>query len=211
MGEIRMVRMAGMSGMASMTSMVCRKSLQWLGMTVLAVVPLVAAAHHNTQAEYGPFGADFITVDGVVTDIRWGNPHIQIEIEVIGGNLPASETGKTWVVNSHPVNVMVAYGFNKDEFAVGDRLHLLTWRHVRGINHLWPRAIQVNDGPLKSNLRYTDMIDIADGTFTALGITPAANLNGSSPQRSGAATVRRLREQGFLDSDGNMIWPLPGQ
>jgi hypothetical protein len=121
------------------------------------------------------------------------------------------KTGKTWVVNSHPVNVMVAYGFNKDEFAVGDRLHLLTWRHVRGINHLWPRAIQVNDGPLKSNLRYTDMIDIADGTFTALGITPAANLNGSSPQRSGAATVRRLREQGFLDSDGNMIWPLPGQ
>lgn len=172
------------------------------------LLPLAASAHHNTQAEYGPFGSNFIVVDGVVTNIRWGNPHIQIEIEVTGGDLPV---GETWVVNSHPINVMIAYGFQKEEFAVGDRLHLLTWRHVRGINHLWPRAIQVNDGPLKSNLRFTDMIDIAEGTFDALGITPAANLNGSSPQRSGAATVRKLAELGYLDAEGNMIWPLPGR
>ena len=178
---------------------------------VILLLPFGVAGHHNTQAEYGPFGSDFIKVDGVVTDIRWGNPHIQIEIEVTGGDLPASETGKKWVVNSHPINVMIAYGFQKEEFAVGDRLHLLTWRHVRGINHLWPRAIQVNDGPLKSNLRFTDMIDIAEGTFDALGITPAANLAGSSPQRSGAATVRKLEELGYLDAEGNMIWPLPGR
>ena len=183
--------------------------LRYLLILLAGLLPNFIQAHHNTQAEYGPFGSDFITVDGTVTDIRWGNPHVQIEIGVTGGDLPESEIGKTWVVNSHPINVMIAYGFQKEEFAVGDRLHLLTWRHVRGINHLWPRAIQVNDGPLKSNLRYTDMIDIAEGTFTALGITPAANLNGSSPQRSGAATVRRLREQGFLDAEGNMVWPLP--
>ena len=66
-----------------------------------------------------------------------------------------------------------------------------------------------NDGPLKSNLRFTDMIDIADGTFVALGITPAGNLNGSSPQRSGLATVWKLEELDYLDEDGNMIWPLP--
>ncbi len=55
------------------------------------------------------------------------------------------------------------------------------------------------------------MIDIADGTFDALGITPAANLNGSSPQRSGLQTVRKLEALGYLDEDGNMIWPLPGR
>ena len=82
---------------------------------------------------------------------------------------------------------------------------------MQTMTRFWPRAIQVNDGPLKSNLRFTDMIDIADGTFDAMGITPAANLAGSSPQRSGAATVRKLQELGYLDADGNMIWPLPGR
>jgi hypothetical protein len=166
-----------------------------------------AIAHHNTQAEYGAFGSNFIAVDGVIRNVRWGNPHIQFDVEVTGGDLP---TGETWVVNSHPVNVMLAYGFTKEEFNVGDKVHLLTWRHVRNINHLWPRAIQINDGPLKSNLRYTDMIDIAKGTFLSMGITPAANLNGSAPERAGASTVRKLTELGYLDADGNMIWPLPG-
>ena len=178
---------------------------------LLVLSSVSSLGHHNTQAEYGAFGSDFIAVDGVIREIRWANPHIQIEIEITGGDLPASESGKTWIMNSHPINVMTAYGFAKDEFAVGDQLHLLTWRHVRGINHLWPRAIQVNDGPLKSNLRFTDMIDIADGVFDALGITPAANLNGSSPQRSGLDAVRKLEALGYLDEEGNMIWPLPGR
>jgi len=179
---------------------------------LLAVIlPFPLTAHHNTQAEYGAFGSDFFVVDGIVRDIRWGNPHIQIDIEVTGGDLPAEETGKIWTVNSHPVNVMIAYGFEKEEFTVGDRMHLLTWRHVRGLNHLWPRAIQVNDEPLKSNLRFTDMIEIANGSFIERGIQPAANLNGSPPERAGLAAVKKLRELGYLDEDGMMIWPLPAR
>ena len=168
-----------------------------------------ARAHHNTQAEYGPFDSSFITVDGVITNVKWGNPHVAITIEVTGGDLPADQIGQRWQVNSHPINVMLAYGFTQDEFKAGDKVHLLTWTHVRGIKHLWPRAIQVNDGPLKSNLRYTDMIDIANGTFAALGIEPAANLHGSDPIRAGAATVEKLGAMGLLDAQGNMIWPAP--
>ncbi len=170
-----------------------------------------ALAHHNTQAEYGEFGSNFIRVQGTITDIKWGNPHIAIKITVTGGDLPAEEIGQTWQVNDHPIATMVAYGFTKEEFNVGDKLDLLTWRHVRGTKHLWPRAIKVNDGPMKSNLRFTDMIDIANGTFAALGIQPSANLNGSSPVRAGADTVKKLGEMGLLDADGNMIWPPPRQ
>ena len=166
-------------------------------------------AHHNTQAEYGPFDSSFITVDGVITSVKWGNPHVALTIEVTGGDLPAAEIGQRWQVNSHPINVMIAYGFAQDEFKAGDEVHMLTWTHVRGIKHLWPRAIQVNDGPLKSNVRYTDMIDIANGTFAALGVEPAANLNGSDPIRAGSATVEKLKAMGMLDAQGNMIWPAP--
>jgi hypothetical protein len=180
---------------------------------MLLVLGLVFAAsvsaHHNTQAEYGPFGSDFIRVEGTITAVKWGNPHVAFTMEVTGGDLPAAEIGKLWQVNSHPINVMIAYGFSQDEFKVGDKLKLLTWKHVRGTRNLWPRAIQVNDAPMKSNLRYTDMIDIAKGTFEALNILPSANLAGSDPIRAGADTVAKLGQMGLLDSDGNMIWPKP--
>jgi hypothetical protein len=51
------------------------------------------------------------------------------------------------------------------------------------------------------------MIDIAKGVFESMNIQPAANLNGSPPQRSGADTVARLEEMGLLDNEGLMIWP----
>ena len=73
---------------------------------------------------------------------------------------------------------------------------------------IWPRAIQVNDGPMRSNLRFTDMIDIAKGTFQDLNIVPAANLNGSAPERAGEETVQKLKEMGLLNCGASFsrIW-----
>lgn len=161
-------------------------------------------AHHNSQAEFGAFGSETIYVEGTIVDINWGNPHISIDIMTTGGELPA---GENWRLVSHPIQIMNAYGFEREEFAVGDSVKLLGWKHVRDQPLIWPRAIQVNDGPLKSNLRFTDMIDIAKGVFESMHIQPAANLNGSPPERSGAETVAKLKEMGLIDDDGLMIWP----
>lgn len=170
----------------------------------LALTGGAAVAHHNTQAEYGTFDSPYIYVEARITDIHWGNPHINMDVEITGGDLPA---GETWTLNSHPVRVQNDYGFQQDEFKVGDNLKLYTWTHVRGIKHMWPRAIQVNDGPMKSNLRFTDMIEIAKDEFVAKNIEPPANLHGSAPERAGTATVEKLREMGLLDEDGAVIWP----
>jgi hypothetical protein len=163
-------------------------------------------AHHNSQAEFGPFGSDTIHVEGTIVAVNWTNPHISIDIQTTGGDLPA---GQNWRLVSHPVQIMIDYGFTREEFAVGDSVDLLGWKNLRGAPQIWPRAIQINDGPLKSNLRFTDMIDIAKGVFEAMHIQPAANLNGSPPQRAGTDTVQKLAEMGLLDDDGLMIWP-PG-
>jgi Family of unknown function (DUF6152) len=171
---------------------------------VLALQPAGVQAHHNSQAEFGAFGSDTIAVEGTIVDINWGNPHISIDIRTTGGDLPA---GQNWRLVSHPVQIMNDYGFVREEFAVGDRVKLLGWKNVRGAPQIWPRAIQVNDGPMKSNLRFTDMIDIAKGVFESLHIRPAANLNGSPPARAGEETVARLKEMGLIDDKGLMIWP----
>jgi len=171
---------------------------------VLSLSMQLAHAHHNSQAEFGAFGSDTIYVEGRIVAINWANPHISIDIETTGGDLAA---GQNWRLVSHPVQIMIDYGFAREEFEVGDSVRLLGWKNLRGAPQIWPRAIQINDGPLKSNLRFTDMIDIAKGRFEAMGIVPAANLNGSPPERAGADTVAKLAEMGLLDADGRMIWP----
>ena len=161
-------------------------------------------AHHNTQAEYGAFSSPTVYVEGRIVRVIWGNPHIAFEMETTGGEIQA---GEKWRLESHPIRIMEEYGFSKTDFAAGDRIKVMGWTHIRDAPMMWPRAIQVNDGPMRSNLRFTDMIDIANGVFEEMNIVPAANLNGSQPGRAGADAVRKLREMGLLDDDGLMIWP----
>lgn len=177
-----------------------------LGAVGIAAMSVAAHAHHNSQAEFGPFGSDTVYVEGTIVAINWANPHISIDIRTTGGELPA---GENWRLVSHPVLIMLDYGFTREEFSEGDSVRLLGWKNLRGAPQIWPRAIQVNDGPLKSNLRFTDMIDIGKGVFESMGIQPAANLNGSPPARAGTETVQKLSEMGLLDDEGLMIWP-PG-
>ena len=175
-------------------------------LAILLMPPSELPAHHNTQVEYGPFGSDTIYVEGTIVRIIWGNPHIAIEMETTGGDIPA---GENWRLESHPIRIMQEYGFAREDFAAGDRVTVIGWKHLRDAPMMWPRAIQVNDGPMRSNLRFTDMIDIANGVFEEMNIVPAANLNGSPPGRAGADVAARLREMGLIDDEGLMIWPPP--
>jgi hypothetical protein len=179
-----------------------------LAMTALSIASSPASAHHSSQAEFGPFGSPTTQVEARIVAIHWGNPHISMDLEITGGSLRA---GERWRLVSHPIRIMEEYGFKRDDFAVGDALKLLAWLHVRKQPLLWPRAIQVNDGPMRSNLRFTDMIDIANGVFDSLNIVAPLNLNGSPPARAGDETVNKLRELGLLDENGLMIWPPPAR
>jgi hypothetical protein len=167
-----------------------------------------ALAHHNSEAEYGAFATPTVYVEGKIVAINWGNPHIGIDIETTGGDLP---TGQHWRLESHPTRIMEQYGFKQSDFAVGDSVKLYGWKNLRNQPLMWPRAIQVNDGPMRSNLRFRDMQDIANGVLESEHIIPAANLNGSPPERAGKDAVDKLRAMGLIDEKGRMIWPPPGK
>ena len=170
-----------------------------------------ALGHHNSQAEFGPFASPTIYVEGRIVKVNWANPHVSFDIETTGGEIPA---GQHWRLESHPIRIMEEYGFKQSDFNVGDTVKLRTWTHVRKQPLMWPRDISINGGPLRSNLRFTDMIDIANGTFASLGIEAPLNLNGSPPERAGAEVVAKLREMGLLDENGLMISSppaVPGQ
>lgn len=166
----------------------------------------IALAHHNTQAEYGNFDTDTLYIEGVIGKVQWGNPHISIDMVVTGGDLPV---GETWKIASHPVQIQIDHGFAKEEFVEGTPIKLRAWKHRTGQMSLWPRAMQIGNGPMKSNMRFADMIDIAKGKFAAMNIVPAANLNGSPSVRAGEPYVAKLKEMGLVDAEGNMHWPAP--
>ncbi len=184
------------------------KFLQRMLVTIVAfIAPCMSLlAHHNTQSEFGAFDSPTVYVEGTISRIIWGNPHISIEFITTGGEIAAGEKMR---IASHPVQVQIDHGINKEDFAVGDAIKMHAWKHLRGIPQLWPRAIQINDGPMRSNMRFTDMIDIAKGEFVEKNIVAAANLNGSPSARAGEKYVENLREMGLLDSEGRMIWPAP--
>jgi hypothetical protein len=179
-----------------------------LALAALSMPGSFVHAHHSSQAEFGPFGSPTAYVEGRIVSINWGNPHISIDIQTTGGAIPA---GEHWRLVSHPIRIMEEYGFQRSDFAVGDSVKLHTWLHVRNQPLMWPRAISVNDGPMRSNLRFTDMIDIANGVFESLNIVVPLNLNGSPPGRAGADTVAKLGAMGLLDDNGLMIWPPPAR
>jgi hypothetical protein len=182
------------------------KSLLTLFITLTLLCTNALFAHHSSQAQFGEFGSNTKVLEGTIVKVSWSNPHIMMDIEVSGGDVPA---GSKWRLLSHPTGVQESYGYAKSDFAVGDSIEIIGWIGLRNQPVIWPRSIKVNDGPRRSSLRFRDMIDIADGTFEAMNIEPPVNFNGSSPARAGAEVAAKLAEMGILDDEGNVIWPPP--
>ena len=79
---------------------VVRALLAGCSIGLLASAPV--SAHHNSQAEYGPFGSPTMYVEGTIVGIHWGNPHVSFDMETTGGDIPA---GEKWRFESHPISI----------------------------------------------------------------------------------------------------------
>jgi len=161
-----------------------------------------AIAHHSVPGEFGDSSRPTTYVEGEIVKIMWRNPHVFINFKTTGGDI---DVGENWRLTTHPTHILdKTYDFHKDQFAVGDKLRMHGWKHLRGQPMFHPRALQTNDGPMRSLLRFADARDIVAGTFDDKGIVPSATLDGSNPGRAGQETVDGLRTMGYLDED-NMI------
>ena len=169
------------------------------------LVPVLAGSHHSVPAEYGDSGTPAHYIEGTINRVIWANPHIFINIVTSGGEV---EAGENWRLTTHPINIMTGtYGFRSDDFAEGDEVKVYGWFHLRGQPLFQIRAISVNDGPMQSTLRFSDLRDIVKGTLADRKIIPTTNINGTSPGRAGAGTVQALGEMGYLDEQGNVNLP----
>jgi hypothetical protein len=91
-----------------------------LSIAGLAIVP-PALAHHSVPVNFDQ--SKDVTISGVLTEIKWVNPHSRFRVNVTG------DDGKTveWLVEMGAINTMKRAGFETERFNVGDMLTIIGW------------------------------------------------------------------------------------
>jgi hypothetical protein len=78
---------------------------------VCAAVPLLA--HHSFQST---FDIDKpVRIEGEVTQVSWGNPHVSFDITVVDDNTGTA----SWRVELPSVNGVISGGLNRNSISVG--------------------------------------------------------------------------------------------
>jgi len=88
-----------------------------LAMLFVAGVPL--QAHHSVPVNFDQ--SREITISGVITEIRWINPHsrFRLDVKLEDGSL------QEWLVEMGAINTMKRAGFQTERFAVGDPVTII--------------------------------------------------------------------------------------
>ena len=94
---------------------------RWLTLASLLVIATPAVAHHSVPVNFDQ--SKEITVMGVLTEIKWINPHSRFRLDV------KNDDGTTveWLVEMGAINTMKRAGFDIDKFTVSDTLTIIGW------------------------------------------------------------------------------------
>ena len=109
-----------------------RRSVAWLALAVAAP----AAAHHSVAAWFDTT-VEMAEVEGVVTELRWQNPHAVFTLRV-GDAL--------WSIETLSISGISRWGITRDLIAVGDRLRVAGNPARREANSLFVRNILLPTG-----------------------------------------------------------------
>ncbi len=98
-------------------------------------VPLAATGHHSTAVNFNR--DSIISIEGVITEYRFQNPHVQILMDV------TNEDGETeaWMVELAAKNQFVRSGWVGDEFEAGQKITVFGWEGYRPRSTYFQRAI----------------------------------------------------------------------
>jgi hypothetical protein len=112
-------------------------------------------AHHSIS----PFDQNkFEEIEGVVTRLRWRNPHLTADVQVTA----ADGSSETWQIEGDAINALMRRGLNKEDLAVGNTIRFGGWPSTLGRRELMPTNVLLADGrelimlDIDFPLRWTD-------------------------------------------------------
>ncbi len=120
-------------------------AIKFVAVGALLASPVLA--HHSTAVN---FNRDVeISVEGVITEYRFQNPHVQILLDVTNDDGEVEH----WMVEMSAKNQLLRNGWKGDEFVVGTRITVFGSEGYRPRSTLLRRAImpdgtELRPGPL---------------------------------------------------------------
>ncbi len=111
-----------------------------LGVIGVCFVAASAGAHHSFAAEF--LGDQTRTIDGVVTEVWFKNPHVRYYIDV------TNEKGETeqWDVRTSSPTLLVRRGWNRETIGVGDQVSIEGYLGRDGRKIMSLISIELPDG-----------------------------------------------------------------
>jgi hypothetical protein len=103
-------------------------------------LPAAAAAHHSVSAWFDRDGRQ--EVEGVVTEIRWENPHVRwfMRAPTAGG------ADGIWEIETLSVSGISRWGITGELLRVGDRVRVSGWPSRRGLDNIFVRNVLLPKG-----------------------------------------------------------------
>lgn len=114
--------------------------LRWVFIGALALPAFAVLGHHASNLDYE---ADKIgTIEGVVDDIFWANPHIHFYLSV------TNEDGSTeiWDMEGPNLNALRRRGVTRDMVRIGDRIAITGTLGLDNRRRIWAESIVKGDG-----------------------------------------------------------------
>ena len=106
----------------------------------LSIPSIPMLAHHSFMAEFDQ--KQPVTVDGVVTAVKWQNPHTFFYVDVRDGN------GKTvnWALETGSPNALMLRGWTRETMKHGDHISVRAYRAKGDQNLAAARSVTLADG-----------------------------------------------------------------
>ncbi len=111
-----------------------------IAVLLAAYLPLGALGHHSVAY----FSDEVRSIQGVLTEIRWQNPHVALKIEVPG------EAGRKaeWLLEANSIYNLQRSGVTADRFTLGEVLRVTGRMSVRQENVILTSEIELPSGEL---------------------------------------------------------------
>ncbi len=116
--------------------------MNWkIGVSAGALIFVQAAqSHHSSIGIYDE--ENFVEIEGVVTSVRWRNPHASYTVAVSDENGRAVE----WQIETGSVSTLRLRGVDRDFIQVGDRVRLAGQSSLRGLPEMFAQNMLLDNG-----------------------------------------------------------------
>ena len=117
-----------------------------LGIAAIALVSIAPLRAHHSFAPYEPTVQ--IKLSGVVTEFKWGNPHVYFEIDAAD---PASGATRHWLIEGASTSILNRAGWKFNMLKPGDKVTVIVSPLRNGEPAALLKQITLPDGRKFSN------------------------------------------------------------